>query len=359
MENQIIDDKTVMNQNSSQDSNNQIKAKKKFDWVEFGRNHLFELIALGAFIFLLILFSFLPQVMTGRSFARVGFWRPSNLRSYVDRVMIYMILAIGATFVYSMGTMDISVGYQVGIMATVFILVANATGSLILGIIVSLLIGVLSAIFNAFVGAYVKLPTVMSSVILMQFFRGLLTRYFEDDKSRDQKAIILDKQFNIDWATSTSFRVVSLIILAAIGVYVLGYTKLGKRARAIGANKRAADLAGAQFLKTRLIAYIVFGGFLVVSAFMLVSNSNGYDGASSANYQMDIMIMLLMGGMPLSGGMKTKLTNAILGTLTYALLSNGFILCGVSANYIFFVNALIFITIVVLTCRKTGEVLPR
>ena len=76
-------------------------------------------------------------------------------------------------------------------------------------------------------------------------------------------------------------------------------------------------------LKTRIICYSIFSIFLCVSAIFLIARKNGVGETDSASYQMDIMIMLLMGGMPLSGGMKCKLSNAIVGTLTYTLLSIG------------------------------------
>ena len=152
--------------------------KNKTWWKEFVRAHLYEIIAVGGFLLCLIIFSFLPQVMTGNS--RSTIWRKAVINTYVEQVTVYMILAIGATFVYSMGSMDISVGYQVGVMATVFIMIANASGSIFLGLIVAVIIGVVCAIFNGITGAYIKLPTVMSSVILMQFFRGLMTLMYTD-----------------------------------------------------------------------------------------------------------------------------------------------------------------------------------
>ena len=329
------------------------KAKKfNFDLKDFVRNHLYEIIAVGGFLLCLIIFSFLPQVMTGRSNSTI--WRKAVLNTYVEQVTVYMILAIGATFVYAMGSMDISVGYQVGIMATVFIFVANGSGSILIGLVVALIIGCVCAVFNGITGAYIKLPTVMSSVILMQFFRGLMTVLYTDSGN---SSYLLEK--DISWAGSTWFRILSLVVLALVGAYILVFTKLGKRVKAIGANKRAADLAGAQFLKSRIVAYSIFGVFLVIAAFFVVARTQGMGEGDTSSYQMDIMIMLLMGGMPLSGGLRTKLLNAIVGTLTYALLSIGLAQCKVDASYIFFVKAIIFVTIVILTCRKPGETLPR
>ena len=126
---------------------------KTFNWKEWAKDNIFSLVAIGGFIVLLIVFSFLPQLMRG---SRVTFWRPAVLSAYIEQATVYLILALGACFVYLMGSMDISVGYQVAVFATIFIVIVNATGSIFLALLTIVLLGLICAVFNAFVGAYVK-----------------------------------------------------------------------------------------------------------------------------------------------------------------------------------------------------------
>lgn len=325
---------------------------KNFDYKDFIRNHIYEIAAYLGFVITVIVFTIAVPITSN---GRTSIWSSRVLSTYIEQLTVYMILAIGASFVYMMGCMDISVGYQVGVFGTLFIMISNASGSIFLGLLVIITLGIICAIFNAIVGAYVRLPMVMSSVILMQLFRGLMTMLYSDS-SLASRSIDINLQSVVD---TTAFRIVSLVILAIVGAFIIGYTKIGKRAKAVGANKVAASQAGADLLKTRIICYGIFGLFLCASAVFLIARKNGLGESDSASYQMDIMIMLLMGGMPLSGGMKSKLGNAIVGTLTYTLLSIGLGLCRVPAEYIFFVKAVIFVVIVGLTCRKPGAVLPR
>lgn len=317
---------------------------------EFVKNHIFDICALAGLIISLIVFTIVPPLVNG---PRANIWRPVSVRTIISQVSVYFILAIGAVFIYLMGCMDISVGYQVGVFGSVFILVSNAS-NLFVGILVIIIMGLVCAVFNAFVGAYVKLPTVMSSVILMQFFNGVLLSIF-DDKGINE--LVLSQDISV--VSSTWFRVLVLVLLALIAFYLLTFTKIGKRSRAIGTNKLAADQAGANLLKTRIICYCIFSVFLCIGAVMLVAKSNSIASSDTVTYQMDIMIMLLMGGMPLSGGMKGKLFNAIIGTFTYVLLSRGLSACSVPTAYIMLVKSLVFVIIVCLTCRKPGNLLPR
>ena len=134
---------------------------------------------------------------------------------------------------------------------------------------------------------------------------------------------------------------------------------VGKRAKAIGSNKLAAGQAGANLLKTRIMCYGVFAIFLCVAVLFAIGRTDSFSETASASYQMDIMIMLLMGGMPLSGGFRGRVLNTVVGAFTYVLLDLGLGLCGVSAEYIFFIKATVFVVIVCLTCRKPGLLLPR
>lgn len=317
---------------------------------EFVKNHIFDICALGGLIVCLIVFTIVPPLVNG---PRASIWRPISVKTLISQVSVYFILAIGAVFIYLMGCMDISVGYQVGVFGAVFIMLANSS-NLFVGLLVIVIMGLACAIFNAFVGAYVKLPTVMSSVILMQFFNGVLLSIF-DDKGINELVLGID----ISVVSSTWFRVLVLILLALIAFYLLTFTKIGKRSRAIGTNKLAADQAGANLLMTRIVCYCVFSVFLCLGAVMLIAKSNSIASSDTVTYQMDIMIMLLMGGMPLSGGMKGKLFNAIIGTFTYVLLSRGLSACSVPTAYIMLVKSLVFVIIVCLTCRKPGNLLPR
>lgn len=319
---------------------------------EFLRNHIYDICALGGLILCIIIFTIVP----GRHprDGKLLLWRPQTIKTLISQVSVYFILAIGAVFIYLMGCMDISVGYQVGVFAAVFILITNAS-NIIIGLMVILIMGVACAIFNAYVGAYVKLPTVMSSVILMQLFNGVMLSIFGD---QNRNALSLNINLNAV-VGSTWFRVLALVLLALIAFYFLTFTKVGKRSRAIGTNRLAADQAGANLLMTRIICYVIFSLFLCFGAVMLIARSNSVASADTTSYQMDIMIMLLMGGMPLSGGMKGKLFNAIVGTFTYVLLDMGLTLCGVEVAYIMLVKSAVFVIIVCLTCRKPGTLLPR
>lgn len=328
--------------------------KKKFNLKDFLMLHKFEVFAYAGFVLCLIIFSILPPIING-----ISIWDKGPFNNFVKKVTPLLIVGIGATFIYSMGAIDISVGYQAAVYGAIAVVVANATGSYILGFGIIIIIGILCAAFNATIDAYVKLPAVMSSVILMQLFSGISTLI--QDKIGNSTINITNQAVKnaLSWAKNQSSILIVIAILVLVAAYILLFTKLGKRARAIGANKNAANQAGAKLLVTRMFAYAVFSVFLCISAFFLTARIGAMPMAATENYQMDIMIMLLMGGVPLKGGMKVRLSGSIVGCLTYNLISTGMTYCNVSQSYIMITQAIIFVVIVAFTCRTNEDYLPR
>ena len=191
----------------------------------------------------------------------------------------------------------------------------------------------------------------------MFFFTGAQVLLME---GTGKNSIELDQAVRPEGRNAYSLMlIVIVIVLALIAAYFFKYTKLGKCTRAIGANETTAAQSGVNTIKWRVIAYMALGVCVALGSFVLLTRTGTAGKGSGSGYAMDVMICLILGGMPLSGGMKSKVSAALVGPFTYVLLSNDLTTMGVDLNWINFVKALIFIAIVLLTCRKKDGVLPR
>ena len=75
--------------------------------------------------------------------------------------------------------------------------------------------------------------------------------------------------------------------------------------------------------------------------------------------QLILLLALILGGMPLKGGMKSRLSCAIIGALTFSLLAVGLPIIGVPTRMTFMIKAIIFLVVVLITCRQKNGPLPR
>ncbi len=324
--------------------------KEKITPGEFLKQHIYDIAAYAGLIVTFILF----LIFSGN---RLSY----NMATVLQAASAYSIIALGAVFVYSMGYMDVSVGQQVGVYAILMIMITNAMGATVLGVIVGfvviLALALLCGAFNGAVAVWLKLPSIVTSLFLMFFFTGaqLLLMESTGTNSISIQAAIKPADRNL-----YNVMLVAAVIIVAVSVtYFFKFTKLGKYTRGIGANERTTAQCGVNTTKWKVIAYMAFGVCVAIGSFIMLTRTGSAGKGTGSGYAMDIMICLILGGMPLSGGMKSKVSSALVGTFTYVLLTNDLTTMGVDLNMINFVKAVIFIAIIMVTCRKKDAVLPR
>lgn len=284
-----------------------------------------------------------------------------NMATVLQAAAAYSIIALGAVFVYSMGFMDVSVGQQVGVYAILMIMITNQMGGTIAGVIVGFLVVLALALicgaFNGAVAVWLKLPSIVTSLFLMFFFTGAQMLLMERTGTN---SISIQAQIKpTDRNVYNLLLILIIIAVALIAAYFFKFTKLGKYVRGIGANETATAQSGVNTTRWKVIAYMAFGVCVAIGSFIMLMRTGSAGKGTGSGYAMDIMICLILGGMPLSGGMKSKVSSALIGTFTYVLLTNDLTTMGVSLNLINFVKAVIFIAIIFVTCRKKDSVLPR
>jgi ribose transport system permease protein len=316
----------------------------------FLKKHVYDVAAYGGLAVTFIVF----LIFSGNKLAY-------NTATVLQSAATYAIIALGAVFVYSMGYMDVSVGQQVGVYAILMIMITNKMGGTPLGVIVSFLvilaIALLCGAFNGAVAVWLKLPSIVTSLFLMFFFTGAQLLLMEGTGTNS-----ISIEATIKPADRTMYNVVLVLIILAVTLivtYFFRYTKLGKYTRAIGANEVTTAQCGVNTTKWKVIAYMAFGACVAVGSFVMLMRTGSAGKGTGSGYAMDVMICLILGGMPLSGGMKSKVSSALIGTFTYVLLTNDLTTMGVNLNLINFVKAIIFIGIILITCRKKDSVLPR
>lgn len=324
--------------------------REKATPAEFIKHHIYDIAAYAGLIVTFILF----LIFSG---SRLSY----NMATVLQSASTYSIIALGAVFVYSMGYMDVSVGQQVGVYAILMIMITNAMGGTAVGVIVSFLVilalALLCGAFNGAVAVWLKLPSIVTSLFLMFFFTGaqLLLMESTGTNSISIQAVIKPA----DRGMYNVMLIAAIVIIAIIVTYFFKFSKLGKYTRGIGANETTTAQCGVNTTKWKVIAYMAFGACVAVGSFIMLTRTGSAGKGTGSGYAMDIMICLILGGMPLSGGMKSKVSSALVGTFTYVLLTNDLTTMGVDLNMINFVKAIIFIAIIMVTCRKRDTVLPR
>ncbi len=313
------------------------------------KQHFSDIASFGGLIFCIILFTVLPPIF-GESI-----WSSAKLSTLISNVIVTALLSVGAVFVYTLGNMDVSIGRQVGLYSTIMVLVGNKTGSLIPAIIICICISILIAIINGATGEVLKIHPIIPSVVFMMVFSGLSNIIYSKLGSRSISLL------NIDYSvfTRTWLMVTVLIIEILIITFLFKYTIFGKNAKAIGANSEVAKQSGINLIKYKVICYIIMGICIVVASIFQMGYTGSASDSTGVGMEMNVIIALILGGMPLSGGMKSRVSYAVIGAFTFSILDVGLPLIGVEASSIFIIKGIIFVILVLITCRKPKGILAR
>ena len=231
--------------------------------------------------------------------------------------------------------MDISVGAQMSLYTILLVHIYNINDStaisVFIGFILILILSLISGFINSVVASVLKIIPIITSLFLMFLLLGISAAVFQtwspySEAMAFQAGIASETHFAIfrePW-----MQVLILIITIIIFTYLFNYTKIGKYARAIGANANCATQSGINSTKYKLVAYLVFAVSIAIASFVFVANNGTTTHSSGAGYEMKIMVCLILGGMPLTGGMRSRISSAVVGGFTYALISRSFVFLG-------------------------------
>jgi ribose transport system permease protein len=138
------------------------------------------------------------------------------------------------------------------------------------------------------------------------------------------------------------------LVCLAIGYFVFTYTALGAQLKAIGAGQTAARFAGVKVDKMKVLVYIAAGALTGFAAFINCIKVGSVTSQSGMMLETQILIALVMGGMPISGGAKVRFTNIIVGVLSYRILNQGLVMMGFDTMMQQLIMGIVFLVVVAL-----------
>lgn len=277
-----------------------------------------------------------------------------NISTIIRDATPLLIVSLGAVFIYSLGAMDISIGSVIGCAGIFAAMVMNVTGSMILGIVIAVVTTVVTAGFIGTVSIKFDMMPIMTSVCFMLIGRGVVTLITTIHGGSSYKV-------NLDMGTfkSTWMQIIVIIVMTVILTCIYKFTRIGKYAKVIGTNRICAQQNGIHLVKFFVLPFLILGVTVGIASIFVLSTTSSISRSTGTGFEMDVMIALILGGMPLAGGMKSRISSAIVGTFSYIILKNGLLLTSfISMDQVDMFKAAIFLVIIFITCRKKSKVLP-
>ncbi|WP_055590861.1 sugar ABC transporter permease [Peterkaempfera griseoplana] len=134
-----------------------------------------------------------------------------------------------------------------------------------------------------------------------------------------------------------------IVVLLALGTFVLGYTRYGLHIYAVGGNAEAARRAGIKVARIRTSVFVICSTMAAVAGIFAASRANSVDpNAGGSNTLLYAVGAAVIGGTSLFGG-RGRIVDAVVGGAVVAVIDNGMGLLGYSSGVKFVVTGLVLV----------------
>ena len=264
----------------------------------------------------------------------------TNLGLTLSSMYSLMIACTGVFFIMTMGGLDFSQGSILGIAGIVICAISNVAPvgvAIIAGIAVGAGIGAVNGFF------YVnrKIKSFIVTICTMFLFRGII-KYLTSNSPVTGSASL---QLNYD---TVPVKLVCMLVVVALGIFFFEFTRFGTDLKAIGAGEKAAMFAGIRTDRMKFWVYVLSGAITGFAAFVSVVHAGSVTSSGGNQLETQILIALVLGGMPISGGAKVRFENIIVGALLYTILQSGLQMLGMSTQTMQMIESVIFLVFVLI-----------
>lgn len=261
------------------------------------------------------------------SFASKDFLTIDNLLNVTRQVAITAIVAAGMTFVILTGGIDLSVGSIVALAGAMSASALIKYDSVFLAIVIALVVGAFLGLFNGLFITKGGLPPFIVTLATMVLVRGCVLVFTNGSpigiKSEAYKFI--GKGYILD----IPFPIIILIVVFALGHFVLKYTKFGRSVFSLGGNREASRLSGINTKRTETFVYTLGGLMAGLTGLLLTSRLGSAQPTAGNGYELDAIAAVIIGGTSLSGGQGSILPTVV-GALILGVLDNILVLMNVN-----------------------------
>ncbi len=297
-------------------------------------------------IIALVIFSIIIALMNDR------FMTFSNIMNILRQTSINSIIAAGMTFVILTGGIDLSVGSTLAYSGAMAAMLIGRGVSPVFAVLAALVVGTAIGMLNGVIIAKGKLQPFIVTLATMTVFRGA-TLVFTDGKpiSTGYEANAeLYSQIGNGYVGAIPIPIIIMVLVFALGYYVLTQTTFGRYVYALGGNEEATKLSGVSTSKIKILVYGISGFFAASAGIIITARLSSAQPTAGQGYELDAIAAVVLGGTSLAGGFGS-IMGTVTGALIIGILNNALNLMNVSSYYQLLVKGMV-ILIAVLIDRK-------
>lgn len=277
------------------------------------------------------LLAVLLVMIVGMSFRSPYFLTFANFEVIMTGFVLEAIMAIGMTFVIISGGIDLSVSAVLPLSAILVGFLLTMGTPVGLAILITLIVAMLIGFFNAFLKIVLDVHPFIATLATMLTFRGLALAF-----SKGENLSGFPETFTVIGQGRFLNIPIPIIIFAALILsmgFLLKNHRFFQQVYFIGFNPKAAMMSG---MKVNRFFLFIFGfssllagvaGILAAAQYGAAHNSYGYGS------ELRVITAVAIGGSSMVRGGTGTMFGTFLGITFMAILSNAFMMSGISTYW--------------------------
>lgn len=275
----------------------------------------------------------------------------------VSNVTLVALVATGASFIFTCGSFDLSLGASMLLSAVIGGYAGIRTGSVLLMVIVCIISAVLLSVTNSVLASFFNLPVFIMTIVMMNVYGSVSNLLFTTLGENAKLSVPFSLVTGLN---TTGFRITVLAAYEIFCCFLFYFTKLGRREKFLGGNPVCAALSGIKPKSLTILSFALAGIGIGLAAFSLIVETPTLSSSSGSSVGMNMLIALVFGGMNMNGGPGSKMYAALLGSLSMAFLDSFMNIFVTGSWYLEIVKGVLFVLVVFLfTIGKRPRLLPR
>ncbi|WP_310962464.1 ABC transporter permease [Nocardioides terrisoli] len=254
-----------------------------------------------------------------------------NVQAIIVQASIILILAVGATYVIVMGSIDLSVeGVMAAAALTFALLVRNSVNHHsfgLLAVVAAVAVGLLMGAFSGAVHVLLRVPSFMVTLGTWFIGLGIATVLFGSQQPQIMDSSILGwSQPGLLGLPLLTYIAIAVTLLAVL----LGkYTKFGRYNYGIGGDESIVKLSGVNISRHKILVFVLAGGCSALAGVLTTVQLGNASVDMSSGHLFITLSGVVVGGTLLSGG-RGGVFHSVIGVFILTTLGDGLILAGVS-----------------------------
>lgn len=270
------------------------------------------------------------------SFVSSGFFTSANLLNILRNMSLQGVIAFGMTMVIIAGEIDLSIGSTVALTGVIIGLTSGNLAkaglmpmeqAVVAGIVLALVIAAMIGALNGWLLTKFKMPSFIISLAMLWVLYGIAAVI-----SKGFPVTTLPNWYNFFGAGQIfgfiPVPAIVLLIVFAITLLVMNYTKFGRSVYAVGGNPESARLSGINVKRVKITVMIVVQLCAALAGILTSSQVMSGSFTFGKGWELTAISSVIIGGASLNGGIG-KAWGTFVGLIFLGVIINAMTLMGV------------------------------